>query len=100
MAKIRSVQSRPLVEWGRWLLGLVLLAGLAWLPHSPALYFVMCAGTPVTAQEADLDHNGRVTFMETAFACNVDSRPVAHRGQNCTEYFSRADWRQIKLVCE
>lgn len=84
----------------RWLVGITILGGLVWAPRSPLLYAVLCAGTPVEFYEADLNHDDYVSVMEASYACNVDSRPVRHDGRACTEYYSRADWRTIKEVCD
>lgn len=96
-----SEHKRP-TDWTvlRWLTGFTCLGMLAWAPHSPLLYFALCAGTPVEMYEADLNHDGYVSVIEAGYACNVDSRPVKHDGRACTEYYSRADWRPIKEVCE
>lgn len=84
----------------RWLTGLTVLGLVAWAPRSPLLFFALCAGTPVEMHEADLNHDGYVSVIEAGYACNVDSRPVTHDGRACIEYYSRADWRPIKEVCE
>ena len=84
----------------RWLTGLTALGCLAWAPRSPLLFLALCAGTPVESHEADLNHDGYVSVIEAGYACNVDSRPVTHDGRSCTEYYSKADWRTIKEVCE
>lgn len=94
--------TKPRTDWTilRWLIGLTILGGLVWAPYTPLLYFALCAGSHVEAYEADLNHDGYVSVMEAGYACNVDSRPVKHDGQTCTEYYSRADWRPIKEVCD
>ena len=87
-------------DLARWLIGILILAGLVWAPHSPLLYFALCAGTPVESYEADLNLDGYVSVIEAGYACNVDSRRVQHDGRSCTRYYSRADWRTIKEVCD
>lgn len=84
----------------RWLVGASLLGLLAWAPHSPALYYALCFDAPVTYAEADLDTDGHVSVREAGYACNVDTRPVRQDGRTCIEFFSRADWRPIKTVCD
>ena len=84
----------------RWLTGLSILACLAWAPRTSLLFLALCAGTPVELDEADLNHDGYVSVIEAGYACNVDSRPVKHDGRSCTEYYSKADWRTIKEVCD
>lgn len=97
-----TARTKPGTDWTvlRWLTGLTALGFLLWVPRSPLLFFALCAGTPVESFEADLNHDGYVSVMEAGYACNVDSRPVKHEGKVCTEYFSRADWRKIKEVCD
>lgn len=94
--------TKPRTDWTvlRWLTGLTILAGLAWAPRSPLLFFALCAGTPVEMYEADLNHDDYVSVIEAGYACNLDSRSVTRDGHACTEYYSRADWRTIKEVCD
>lgn len=84
----------------RWVIGLLVLALAAWMPRSPALFVALCAGTRVSHSEADLDHDGRVSLPEAAYACNVESRTVMRKGRTCTEYYRRVDWHQVELICE
>lgn len=91
---------RAIWEWARWLGAIAILGILVWLPHTPALFFPLCAGTHIEFQEADLNHDGYVSVGEASYACNVDSRPTTRDGHACTEYYNRVDWRPIKEVCE
>jgi hypothetical protein len=84
----------------RWAAGLSILIGLAWLPHTSALYVVLCAGSQVEMADADRNHDGYVSMMEAGYACNVESRHVVRKGRHCTEYYNRMDWSQVKLVCD
>lgn len=95
-------RQQPQTDWTvlRWLTGIAILCGLAWVPRSPLLFVALCAGTPVNFSEADLNHDDYVSVIEAGYACNVDSRPVRRNGHACTEYYSRVDWRTIKEVCE
>ena len=87
-------------EITRWAVALSILAWVAWLPHTSALFFALCAGTHVESHEADLNHDGYVSLSEAGYACNVDSRPVSHHGRVCTEVYNRVDWRPIKEYCD
>lgn len=100
-----SSQTSPTTEktnWTlfRWLMGLTLLGGLVWAPRSALLFYALCAGTPVEIGEADLNHDGYVSVMEAGYACNVGERAFVRDGHSCKEYYSRADWRPIKEVCD
>lgn len=97
-----TTPTKPGTDWTlfRWLIGLTILGGVAWAPRSPLLFYALCAGTPVTSYEADLNHDGYVSVIEAGYACSVDSRTVMRDGKSCTQYVSRVDWRPIKEVCE
>lgn len=84
----------------RWLTGITMLGGLVWAPHTPMLFYALCAGTHVDFPDADLNHDGYVSVTEAGYACNVDSRAITRDGHACTEYYSRADWRTIKEICD
>lgn len=100
MATPPWISSRGIAETLRWTSCLAGLAVLAWLPRTSALFFALCAGTPVEHYQADLDQDGYVSLVEASYACNLDSRPVHDRGRVCTEYYNRVDWRPVTLVCD
>jgi hypothetical protein len=103
MPMIPPVIHRPpgslLLETLQWIVALTALGCVAWLPHTPALFMALCAGTHIEFYEADLNRDDYVSVTEASYACNVDSRPVRNAGRSCTEYYNRVDWRPVKLEC-
>lgn len=97
-----NTPTRPRSIWTlvRWLGACAILAGLVWLPRTPALFFALCAGTHIESFEADLNHDGYVSVGEAGYACNVDSRSTTRDGRACTEYYNRVNWRTIKVECK
>lgn len=97
-----KLRARPRPIWTvlQWLAAFALLGGLLWLPRTQLLFVALCAGTHVEKNDADLNHDGYVSVNEAGYACNVDSRSVTRKGRTCTEYFNRADWRTIKMICD
>ena len=100
MTSISQARLHAAREWVRWLSGLAILGSLMWLPRTAALFVVLCAGTPVEKDEADLNHDSYVSVTEAGYACNVESRAITRNGRACTEYYSKADWRTVKVQCD
>ena len=73
-------------------LGTVAISGRVW-------FWTLCASSPMSFDETDLDHNGRVSWSEAGYVCDFGRRPIVSNGKQCTEYFAYKDGLPLKVVC-
>ena len=73
-------------------LGTTAVSGRVW-------FWTLCSSSPMSFDETDLDHNGRVSWSEADYVCNFGRRQVTSNGQQCTEYFAYKDGLTLKVVC-
>ena len=69
------------------------------LHRGNVIFEVMCAGTPITVADADVDKDGHVSFLEADYACEGGVRAVVQEGRQCTEYFDYKDGLPVKVTC-
>ena len=77
---------------------LALTASILW-NLGPIWFWLQCSGSPVSFVEADLNHDGNVTFTEAEYVCDYGVRTIDDGGKQCTEYFAYKDGIPVKIVC-
>jgi hypothetical protein len=91
-----TVSFKTLITWvGAALFTLLVVAiisGRGW-------YWAFCGSSPLTFSEIDIDHNGKISFIEADYKCNSGTRQINQEGQQCTEYFAYKDGLPLKIVC-
>ena len=65
-----------------------------------APFFVARAVVPVTFGEADLNHDGAVSFTEADYIASSGRRTYAQGGKTCTEFFAYKDGLALKTICQ
>jgi hypothetical protein len=55
--------------------------------------------SPLTYAEMDINHDGKVEFVEADYASSYGKREVLANGRNCMEYFAYKDGLPLKVVC-
>ena len=73
-------------------LGTAAISGRVW-------FWTLCSSSPMSFDEIDRDHNGRVSEAEAEYACDCGQRKVISNGKECTEYFAYKDGLTLKVVC-
>lgn len=54
---------------------------------------------PMSFHEADLNHDGAVSFTEAAYIVSSGTRRLFHNGRRCSELFAYKDGLPLKVVC-
>ena len=62
-------------------------------------FWTLCSSSPMSFDETDLDHNGRVSWSEAGYVCDFGQRQTTSNGKQCTEYFALKDGLILKTVC-
>lgn len=79
-------------------IALVALAVVA-ISSGRGWFWAFCGASPMTFAELDIDHNGKISFVEADYSCNSGTRQIVKEGQQCTEYFAYKDGLPLKVVC-
>ena len=65
-----------------------------------APFLVARAVVPVTFGEADLNHDGAVSFTEADYIASSGQRTYSQGGRICTEFFAYKDGLSLKTICQ
>lgn len=66
---------------------LVALAAVA-ISSGRGWFWAFCGASPMTFAEIDIDHDGKISFVEADYNCNCGTRKIVQEGQQCIEYFA------------
>lgn len=70
------------------------LVGGYWLLFGWVVYT-----SPLTYAEMDLNHDGKVEYMEMDYAASYGEKKIEMDGLQCIEYFAYKDGLPLKVVC-
>jgi hypothetical protein len=62
-------------------------------------FWLLCSSSPLSFAEADLDHDGYVSYAEADYVSDLGTRQVSLQGRQCTEFFTQKDGLPLKVVC-
>ena len=72
--------------------------GVAAYLYAP--FLVASAAVPVTFDDADLNHDGAVSFTEADYIASSGRRTFFRAGRTCTEFFAYKDGLSLKTICK
>ena len=79
-------------------IALASILGVAAYLYAP--FLIAGAVVPVTFGEADLNHDGAVSFTEAEYIASSGRRTYSQRGKTCTEFFAYKDGLPLKTLCQ